>query len=863
MTLNASGPISIGGTTQGQSIELELAQSGTATASLNDSAFRTLAVKASGAIALGDFYSKSAGGGGSSTDPYFSNTVLLLHMDGSNAGTTFTDSSIYGRSITVTNASTSTAQFKYGATSGSFNGSNTYLSTPATSDLNTLSVGDFTVECWVRPTATGAYRWLWSQRTNSSNSFEAFMFDNGTAYNLQVVSQVGAVAAFNMYPGTYDIPLNVWTHIAVTKAGSTVMYFVNGTMKASQAVTGTLFTGSTNFVVGARGDDLAYPMLGYIDDFRATKGIARYTNNFTVPAAAYPDAGPASLGDYPNYPYVILLAHMNGSNGGTTFTDSGPATRTITVTSAVTSTTQIKFGTASGYFNGSSQLDFPSAAYDFSADWTIECWVYYTSAGYICSKRVDPGVTGPVALAISVNKLQLLCSQTGSSYEVNLAGAITISSSTWTYVAATRHGDVYTTWVNGVQDQTATVSGGLITNSATHTIGASANNNNQPITGYLDDFRMTSRCRYIANFSVPTAALLDLSNYATWNPSDKGASQTLSGGNLTVTTSATNGTTRATMSKASGKWYWEYQSNTHGTAYYGEANASATLTNCPGQDANAWGYRETNGKIYNNNAAVASGGGTIAANDYVGLGLDLDNGVMYVYKNNVLQLTATVSGTLYPAFGNNSTVCAATANFGQNALTYTPPNGTFWNPADKSAYITLINNNLSKTQSVFIGAVRSNTSKSTGKWYFEIRLDAAASSFFVGVANSSASTGAQMGSDANGWSYDYGGKKYNGGSLTDYGSSYVAFGDVIGVAVDMTNGKLYFSKNGTWQNSGDPVAGTGYAFNNLTGTLFAGFGAGGGGTSNGTANFGATPFAYSPPANYLPWDTTVYNPGVY
>ena len=56
MSLNASGPISIGGTTAGQSIEIELGQSGTATASLNDSTFRNLAVKASGAIGLADFY---------------------------------------------------------------------------------------------------------------------------------------------------------------------------------------------------------------------------------------------------------------------------------------------------------------------------------------------------------------------------------------------------------------------------------------------------------------------------------------------------------------------------------------------------------------------------------------------------------------------------------------------------------------------------------------------------------------------------------------------------------------------------------------------------------------------------------------
>lgn len=60
MPLNSSGPISIGGSTSGQSINLELGRSATATSSLNESALRTLAGVASGAISLSNFYGKSA-----------------------------------------------------------------------------------------------------------------------------------------------------------------------------------------------------------------------------------------------------------------------------------------------------------------------------------------------------------------------------------------------------------------------------------------------------------------------------------------------------------------------------------------------------------------------------------------------------------------------------------------------------------------------------------------------------------------------------------------------------------------------------------------------------------------------------------
>ena len=68
MTLNASGTISLGGSTTGQSVELELGESGTAAITMNDSNFRGLAGVASGTISLSSLYSKSASGSKSSSD---------------------------------------------------------------------------------------------------------------------------------------------------------------------------------------------------------------------------------------------------------------------------------------------------------------------------------------------------------------------------------------------------------------------------------------------------------------------------------------------------------------------------------------------------------------------------------------------------------------------------------------------------------------------------------------------------------------------------------------------------------------------------------------------------------------------------
>jgi hypothetical protein len=111
----------------------------------------------------------------------------------------------------------------------------------------------------------------------------------------------------------------------------------------------------------------------------------------------------------------------------------------------------------------------------------------------------------------------------------------------------------------------------------------------------------------------------------------------------------------------------------------------------------------------------------------------------------------------------------------------------------------------------------------------------------------------------------------SGAAYNVYGNSFTT-NDIIGIAFDGVNGKLYFSKNGTWQNSGDPVAGTGYAESGLaTNTYFPSVSQN---TSSGTtaifsANFGQRPFSYTPPTGFkalntfnLP-DPTIKKPNQY
>ena len=149
-----------------------------------------------------------------------------------------------------------------------------------------------------------------------------------------------------------------------------------------------------------------------------------------------------------------------------------------------------------------------------------------------------------------------------------------------------------------------------------------------------------------------------------------------------------------------------------------------------------------------------------------------------------------------------------------------------WNPSDKSSLITLSGSDLVATRTGATdsyGTVRATLARpasSTGGYYFEVVVTNASSSIYVviGVANASQSLSDYVGNSTYGWSYyQETGGKISSGTQTAYGASYTT-GDVIGVL--LKNGKLYFRKNGTWQNSADVAAETGAAFTGLTGDLY-------------------------------------------
>lgn len=173
-----------------------------------------------------------------------------------------------------------------------------------------------------------------------------------------------------------------------------------------------------------------------------------------------------------------------------------------------------------------------------------------------------------------------------------------------------------------------------------------------------------------------------------------------------------------------------------------------------------------------------------------------------------------------------------------------------WNPNDKGSGVTLSNNNLTTTFNGGwnISNIRSNISVSSGKWYCELKVDPHSSdTLMFGVANEKFDVNNDYYNSIDQLSYySNGGEVYP--SISPCGSQYGA-GDLIGMAIDIDNKKIKFSKNGVWYNDINLPTWNKYYIH---------LGTGSGSVNNiSTINFGGTTFAYNPPTGYLPLSNKV------
>lgn len=215
------------------------------------------------------------------SDPYWANVTLLLRGNSSpitdeKAAYTFT---IGGVSPTV---GISSAVKKFGAGSISFPGNGYLYNTTADDTFDNFGTEAFTVEMWVRFNSVAATQVVCGLLTSGGGSTGGFLLFINAEGNLRLFGPAVTTTA------NTTVAINTWYHIAVVRSSNTFYLFKDGVSQGTISNTGNVNSGPTfPYVIGGYTSG-AY-LNGYIDDYRITKGIARYTADFTPPTAEFPN----------------------------------------------------------------------------------------------------------------------------------------------------------------------------------------------------------------------------------------------------------------------------------------------------------------------------------------------------------------------------------------------------------------------------------------------------------------------------------------------------------------------------------------------------------------------------------------------
>jgi len=220
------------------------------------------------------------------SDTYDSYTKLVSHFDGDDGATSFTDP-VAGAYTFYGTAQLDTAQSVFENASLLLDGNSDYVSLPD-SDNWYFGTGNFTVDFWVKWADVSDWADFIGQRVDDNNMWVLYKCNAPNGHKLTMNFISGGVWRGNyQMTGNWSPSTNTWYHLAFVRNGSSAYIFVNG---VAQTIT-TYTSFSTNDVGNLSvslsiGHVLSY-VNGWIDEFRISKGIARWTSNFTPPTSPY------------------------------------------------------------------------------------------------------------------------------------------------------------------------------------------------------------------------------------------------------------------------------------------------------------------------------------------------------------------------------------------------------------------------------------------------------------------------------------------------------------------------------------------------------------------------------------------------
>jgi len=351
--------------------------------------------------------------------------------------------------------------------SGYFDGSGDYLNGPSTGQF--APTGDFTISMWIYPTSFAASFYVLAGSWNAGAANEwLIQYDN-----------TGAIRFLTTTDSTFSaagvIKLNQWQFLSISRTGSTLTGYVNGTSFRSYTLTGTVGSATKVVYIGAQ-QGTTWPYIGYMADFRMVAGSAESATPPTAPATA-----------------------ISGTNMLLNFTNAGIYDATSkndleTVGNAQISTTQSKFGGSSMAFDGTGDdLVLPSTENVKlgTGDFTIEGWIYPNVVN-ITYQYIFYGPSGPPST------LQVLLNNATFYLWNVLSHQTAVSATAWSHIAIVRSAGSISLYLNGVKSSSSYSYTGAVTVS---NIGYAS------LNGYMQDVRFTKGvARYTASFTAPTAA---------------------------------------------------------------------------------------------------------------------------------------------------------------------------------------------------------------------------------------------------------------------------------------------------------------------------------------------------------------------
>ena len=377
---------------------------------------------------------------------------------------------------------TSSSQVKYSGTrSVYFDGVGDYLTaaSPATMGIGT---GDFTIECWFYATDGAIDVGVWDTHTQSSSSDGLTLTRiTPTTFRVWDSSQILVSSATAITDN--------WNHLAVVRNSGTLELFVNGVSQGTVSNSTNMNSAQEIMIGSGRYEGNSTPtafVKGYIGDFRVITS-AVYTAAFTPPTAPLSSSG-SSL-------------HIKGTDAS--IIDKSQVSNVKLVGNTTGSTTQIKYGNSSIYFDGVGDYAFIENGFpDAAADFTVEFWVNPSNVSNNKTSFYDARDGQPNSPIVWQDNAGIYL-YAGADRIVISSG---LSAGTWAHVSLVRSSGVYKLYLNGTASGTTYANTDALVVKDLY-IGARFTADSSYYDGYIDDFRISKTARYTANFTPPTESL--------------------------------------------------------------------------------------------------------------------------------------------------------------------------------------------------------------------------------------------------------------------------------------------------------------------------------------------------------------------